>query len=85
MYMCVCVRVCPSAGVCCLCPYAYSSRDGMTGADFHRLCDNQGGTLTLLQGQGNGFLFCGYWSGTWTGPARGTIKSDGVAGCNALG
>ncbi len=55
----------------------------MKAQDFHRLCDNQGGTLTLMQVQGTGFLFCAYWNGTWTG--AGSYKSDGMAACNAPG
>jgi hypothetical protein len=41
-----------------------SSRDGKDAAAFHRLCDNQGGTLTLVKDSG-GYIFGGFSTQTW--------------------
>lgn len=41
------------------------SRDGFTAEDFHRLCDNQGPTLTVVQSD-QGCIFGGYLSLPWS-------------------
>ena len=41
------------------------SRDGMTGKDFHRKCDNEGETITLIKNE-KGNIFGGYASIPWT-------------------
>ena len=40
------------------------TRDGMTAKDFHRKCDNQGPTLTLIKND-KGHIFGGYASISW--------------------
>ncbi|MDR3738093.1 MAG: TLD domain-containing protein [Terracidiphilus sp.] len=40
------------------------SRDGMTGAAFHRLCDGKGPTLALLRCD-SGWVFGGYTDASW--------------------
>jgi len=49
------------------------SRDGMTSNDFHKKCDNQGPTITLLRND-KGYIFGGYTSVSWTGD--GNFHSD---------
>ncbi|KAG9300218.1 hypothetical protein G9A89_002664 [Geosiphon pyriformis] len=41
------------------------SRDGFTPADFHRLCDNKGATLTVIKVKGTGQLIGGYTPESW--------------------
>jgi hypothetical protein len=41
-----------------------ASKDGWSSGDFHRLCDNKGPTLVLLQDTG-GFIFGGYAGQAW--------------------
>src|SRR6185369_5077513 len=41
------------------------SRDGFTPGDFHRLCDNQGPTVTVIKVKGNGKLIGGYNPLSW--------------------
>lgn len=43
------------------------SRDGMTAASFHRLCDGQGPTLVLVR-SANGYTFGGYAGVSRAGP-----------------
>lgn len=51
---------------CTRLPLLYrGSRDGMTPADFHALCDDQGSTLTLIRAQGTGCVFGGYSNVPW--------------------
>ncbi|CAF4844872.1 unnamed protein product [Rotaria sp. Silwood1] len=40
-------------------------RDGFSSADFHRCCDNQGPTITVIQSTAGGYLFGGYTSVSW--------------------
>ena len=42
-----------------------ATRDGFEGATFHRLCNNQGPTMTIIRSTG-GYLFGGYASQPWT-------------------
>ena len=41
------------------------SKDGMTGKDFHKKCDNKGETITLIKNE-KGNIFGGYASISWT-------------------
>ena len=41
------------------------SRDGMTGDDFHKKCDNKGETITIIKNE-KGNIFGGYASIPWT-------------------
>jgi hypothetical protein len=41
-----------------------ATRDGWTGADFHRLCDNQGATVTVVRST-NGNVFGGFAHVPW--------------------
>src|SRR6185369_6674719 len=41
------------------------SRDGFTPGDFHRLCDNQGPTVTIIKVKGTGKLIGGYSPINW--------------------
>ena len=54
------------------------SRDGMTAADFHRLCDGKGATVTLIRST-NGFTFGGYTSKSWASHAGGSYVADASA------
>ena len=42
------------------------SRDGMTAEAFHRLCDDQGATVTVIRSK-KGYVFGGYTAVTWKG------------------
>jgi hypothetical protein len=42
-----------------------SSRDGASAASFHRLCDGQGPTVTLIKSSG-GYVFGGYAGVAWS-------------------
>ena len=52
-----------------------ATRDGGTGQDFHRYCDNKGPTLTLFEAT-NGYIFGGYISISWEGPSDWTYKGN---------
>ncbi|KAG9294318.1 hypothetical protein G9A89_001823 [Geosiphon pyriformis] len=41
------------------------SRDGFTPADFHRLCDNKGSTVSVIKVKGTGQLIGGYTPQPW--------------------
>ncbi|KAG9291326.1 hypothetical protein G9A89_003978 [Geosiphon pyriformis] len=41
------------------------SRDGFTPADFHRLCDNKGATVSVIKVKGTGQLIGGYNPQSW--------------------
>jgi hypothetical protein len=42
-----------------------ASRDGETGVDFHRECDNQGPTVVIVEAT-TGAIFGGYTDATWS-------------------
>jgi hypothetical protein len=42
-----------------------ASRDGFPSTDFHRCCNNQGPTITIIQSIDGGYLFGGYTSMSW--------------------
>ncbi|KAG9293401.1 hypothetical protein G9A89_006686 [Geosiphon pyriformis] len=50
------------------------SRNGFTPADFHRLCDNKGATVSVIKVKGTGHLIGGYNPQSWH--SRGG-RSDG--------
>jgi hypothetical protein len=52
-----------------------ASKDGATGKDFHRCCDNKGPTVTLIEST-SGYIFGGYISITWEGPSNWTYKGN---------
>ena len=52
-----------------------ATRDGGTGKDFHRYCDNKGPTLTLFEST-NGYIFGGYISINWESPSSWTNKGN---------
>ena len=53
------------------------SRDGLTGEAFHRLCDDQGATLTVVRSK-DGYVFGGYASVSWKS-SNGTYSADASA------
>ncbi|CAF1202195.1 unnamed protein product [Rotaria sordida] len=42
-----------------------ATRDGFSASDFHRCCDNQDSTITVIQSTEGGYLFGGYTSVSW--------------------
>jgi hypothetical protein len=42
-----------------------ATRDGFPSTDFHRCCNNQGPTITVIQSNDGGYLFGGYTSISW--------------------
>ncbi|KAG9288961.1 hypothetical protein G9A89_019583 [Geosiphon pyriformis] len=51
------------------------SRDGFTPADFHRLCDDKGATVTVFKVKGTGQLIGGYTPQSWH--QKGYINGEG--------
>ncbi|CAF1409074.1 unnamed protein product, partial [Didymodactylos carnosus] len=43
-----------------------AARDGFKPEDFHKLCDNKGPTMSLLQSAKGGYLFGGFTRQSWT-------------------
>ena len=52
-----------------------ATKDGGTGKDFHKFCDNKKPTLTLFEST-NGYIFGGYISISWEGPLNWTYKGN---------
>lgn len=52
-----------------------ATRDGGTGTDFHKFCDNKGPTLTLIEAT-NGYIFGGYITISWESPEGWTYKGN---------
>ncbi len=50
------------------------SRDGFAAADFHRLCDGKGPTLTIVQTP-QGWVFGGYASSSWNSTTGGFVSA----------
>jgi len=46
-----------------------ASRDGFNAQDFHRTCDNKGGTIVVIKSN-NGWLFGGYTTVSWNQSGR---------------
>jgi len=42
-----------------------ATRDGFGASDFHRCCDNQGPTMSVIQSKDSGYIFGGYTSVSW--------------------
>ena len=54
------------------------TRDGFDSETFHRLCDGQGKTLTVIMNT-NGFIFGGFTSVPWSSPSKEGYKTDNTA------
>jgi len=54
------------------------SRDGFKANDFHRLCDNKGPTLSIINTT-DGHMFGGFTSMSWTSDDEGAYKADATA------
>ncbi|MDR3738070.1 MAG: TLD domain-containing protein [Terracidiphilus sp.] len=52
------------------------SRDGMTAAAFHRLCDGKGPTLVLVRSD-TGCVFGGHAGASWTTPVKAECDARG--------
>jgi hypothetical protein len=65
-----------------------ASRDGWDANAFHRHCDGQGSTLTVIREREHGYVFGGYADAPWhsgsDGPSPGRIESGGGAFLFAL-
>ena len=59
------------------------TRDGLTPAAFHRQCDGQGATLTLLRSS-TGYVFGGYTSVPWCSPPDGGYRYETVGAGDAF-
>jgi hypothetical protein len=51
-----------------------ATRDGFASSDFHRCCDDQGPTMTVIRSKDGGYLFGGYTSVSWK--STGTYVAD---------
>jgi len=54
-----------------------ATRDGFRAVDFHRCCDNQGPTMTIIQSKSGGYLFGGYSSVSWASRADYIVDNSG--------
>lgn len=54
-----------------------ATRDGSQGTDFHRCCDNQGPTMTIIQSKSGGYLFGGYTSVSWGAVGNYVVDNNG--------
>jgi hypothetical protein len=65
-----------------------ASRDGWDANAFHKHCDGQGSTLTVIREREHGYVFGGYADAPWhsgsDGPSPGRIESGGGAFLFAL-
>jgi gas vesicle protein len=55
-----------------------ATRDGFGSADFHRCCDSQGPTMTVIQSKNGGYLFGGYTFVSWTSIGRYVVDNNGA-------
>jgi hypothetical protein len=55
-----------------------ATRDGFGSGDFHRCCDNQGPTMTIIQSKNGGYLFGGYTSVSWTSRSAYVVDNNGA-------
>ncbi|CAF2352551.1 unnamed protein product [Rotaria sp. Silwood2] len=53
-----------------------ATRDGFSSSDFHRCCDNQGPTITVIRSTEGGYLFGGYTSVSWRPAEDYVLDSD---------
>ena len=60
-----------------------ASRDGWGADDFHRLCDDRGPTLCLVQTHTD-YMCAGFTSKAWRSPKNGTHVEDATACVFAL-
>jgi len=60
-----------------------ASRDGWDSGDFHRLCDDRGPSLCLVQSEKD-YMSAGFTSIAWTSPEDGTDVEDASASVFAL-
>jgi len=60
-----------------------ASRDGWHADDFHRLCDDRGATLCLVQSDEN-YMSAGFTSIAWASPEKATDVEDASACVFAL-
>jgi len=60
-----------------------ASRDGWSAKDFHRLCDDRGPTLCLVQADGD-YMSAGFTSKAWASPEKTTDVEDASACVFAL-
>ena len=60
-----------------------ATRDGWGADDFHRLCDDRGATLCLLQTEQD-FMSAGFTSKAWASPEKDTNVKDASACVFAL-
>jgi hypothetical protein len=54
-----------------------ATRDGFGGSDFHRCCNSQGPTMTVIQSKDGGYLFGGYTSISWRSVGNYVEDKDG--------
>jgi hypothetical protein len=54
-----------------------ATRDGFGSSDFHRLCNNQGPTMSVIQSKNGGYLFGGYTSVSWRSINNGVTDNNG--------
>jgi len=64
-------------------PIFRATRDGWDAEDFHRLCDNRGPTLCLVQAEDD-YISAGFTSIAWTAPEKWTDVEDASACVFAL-
>jgi len=64
-------------------PIFRATRDGWDYKDFHRLCDNRGPTLCLMQAEGD-YISAGFTSIAWASPESATDVEDASACVFAL-
>ena len=54
-----------------------ATRDGFGSRDFHRCCDNQGATMTVIRSKDGGYLFGGYTSVSWRSVGKYVVDNNG--------
>ena len=54
------------------------TRDGMEPAAFHRLCDDQGPTITIIKSTNNQSIFGGYTTASWSGNGHKTCDNTSL-------
>jgi hypothetical protein len=54
-----------------------ATRDGFGSSDFHRCCDDQGPTMTVIRSKEGGYLFGGYTSVSWKATQDYVVDNNG--------
>ena len=54
-----------------------ATRDGFRSNDFHRYCNKQGPTMTIIQSKTGGYLFGGYTSVSWQSIDNYAVDNNG--------